>query len=135
MPTAPADRNLLFGILALQMDFIGRDALVAAMHAWVLAKGRPLGDILADQGGLTPEHRTLLEALVQAHLAQHGGDPQQSLAAVSSLGPAREDLERIADPDVQQSLLQVGAAPPAAGAPAPTLSDPYATVAQPLPPA
>jgi hypothetical protein len=27
-----ADRNLLFGILALQMDFIGRDHLIAAMH-------------------------------------------------------------------------------------------------------
>src|SRR5262249_40041689 len=31
-----ADRNLLFGILALQLDFVSRDALVAAMNAWVL---------------------------------------------------------------------------------------------------
>jgi hypothetical protein len=31
-----ADRNLLFGVLALQMDFIDRDALVKAMNAWVL---------------------------------------------------------------------------------------------------
>ena len=38
MPQPHADRNLLFGILALQMDFISRDALVAAMHAWVFAK-------------------------------------------------------------------------------------------------
>jgi serine/threonine-protein kinase len=109
MSAAPADRNLLFGILALQMDFVTKDALVAAMHAWVLAKGRPLGDLLADQGALTPEHRTLLEALVRAHLAQHGGDPQKSLAALSSLGPARRDLERIADPDVQASLAVVAA--------------------------
>jgi hypothetical protein len=37
-PSRPgADRNLQFGILALQMDFIGRDALIAAMHA----PGRP----------------------------------------------------------------------------------------------
>lgn len=34
---APSDRNLLFGILALQLDFISRDHLIAAMHAWVLA--------------------------------------------------------------------------------------------------
>jgi hypothetical protein len=41
-PSRPgADRNLLFGILALQMDFIQRDALIAAMHAWVLDKTRP----------------------------------------------------------------------------------------------
>jgi hypothetical protein len=33
-PSRPAsDRNLLFGILALQLDFIGRDALIAAMSA------------------------------------------------------------------------------------------------------
>ena len=30
---SPTDRNLLFGILALQIDFISRDALIAAMHA------------------------------------------------------------------------------------------------------
>ena len=55
MSRSPADRNLLFGILALQMDFIGRDALVAAMNAWVLAKHRTLGEILVDQGGLTAD--------------------------------------------------------------------------------
>jgi len=36
-----ADRNLLFGILALQMDFISREQLISAMHAWVLDKGKP----------------------------------------------------------------------------------------------
>src|SRR5262249_44676680 len=52
----------------------------------------------------------LLEALVQEHLKQHGNDPEQSLAAVSSLGSARDDLRRIADADVQASLVQVAAA-------------------------
>ena len=46
------DRNMLFGILALQMDFITRDALVAAMNAWVLEKSKPLGAILVEQGRL-----------------------------------------------------------------------------------
>ena len=36
MSQSHVDRNLLFGILALQMDFISREALVAAMNAWVL---------------------------------------------------------------------------------------------------
>ena len=40
--TASTDRNLLFGILALQMDFIDREQLVAAMNAWVLEKDKPL---------------------------------------------------------------------------------------------
>src|SRR5581483_5303938 len=109
--SASADRNLLFGILALQMDFVRTDALIAAMHAWVLAKHRPLADILAEQGALKADHRTLLEALVQAHLAQHGGDARQSLAALSSLGSACKDLAQIAD--VQASLGVVAAARPA----------------------
>ena len=41
-PNPAADLNLLFGILALQMDFISRDQLVAAMHAWVLDKSKAL---------------------------------------------------------------------------------------------
>ena len=46
---AGGDRNLLFGILALQLDFIDRDKLVVAMNAWVLEKHRPLGQILCDK--------------------------------------------------------------------------------------
>src|SRR5947209_6390450 len=49
---ADTDRHLLFGILAVQMDFIGRDALIAGMHAWVLDKARPLGHSLRDLGHL-----------------------------------------------------------------------------------
>jgi hypothetical protein len=44
MSHSAADRNLLFGILALQMDFIGRDDLVAAMNAWVLDKANVASD-------------------------------------------------------------------------------------------
>ena len=45
-----ADRNLLFGILAVQTDLITRDALIKAMNAWVLEKAKPLGQILLEQG-------------------------------------------------------------------------------------
>jgi serine/threonine protein kinase len=108
--SAAADRNLLFGVLALQLDFIHRDQLIAAMHAWVLDKHKPLGDILREQGTLSPERHSLLEALVQEHLRQHGG-VEKSLAAVSSLGSARRELEQIADPDLHASLALVSAAP------------------------
>jgi WD40 repeat protein/serine/threonine protein kinase/tetratricopeptide (TPR) repeat protein len=124
MPAPSADRNLLFGILALQMDFVRKDALIAAMHAWVLAKHRPLGDILAEHGTLSPDHRQLLEALVQAHLSQHGNDAQKSLAALSSLGSARKELEQVSDADVQASLGLVAAARPKD-------DGPYATVGGP----
>ena len=92
-PSRPsADRNLLFGILALQMDFISRDALIQAMNAWVLDKAKPLGQILVEQGVLRPDRRELLEALVQQHLELHDGDAEQSLAAVRSVGSLRQEL-------------------------------------------
>ncbi|MBI1831796.1 MAG: hypothetical protein HYR84_10135 [Planctomycetes bacterium] len=96
MPNHATDRNMLFGILALQMDFIRRDALIAAMNAWVLDKEKPLGQILLAQNALTPETYALLEALVQKHLELHGNDVERSLAAMSSVGPVRGELERIA---------------------------------------
>src|SRR5437588_10434793 len=104
------DRNLLFGILALQMDFIKRDALITAMNAWVLDKAKPLGQILVEQGALRQDAHAVLEALVQKHLHFHGDDPARSLAAVSAAGSVREQLHEIADADVQASLAQVGTA-------------------------
>jgi hypothetical protein len=104
-----ADRNLLFGILALQMDFISRDALVAAMNAWVLEKRKPLGQILVEQQSLNADEHAVLDALVQKHLQRHGNDPQRSLAAISSVGSVRRDLEQVADPDVHASLAHVSA--------------------------
>jgi hypothetical protein len=112
MPFGVRHRNLLFGILALQMDFITRDALVQAMNAWILDKAEPLGQILVEHGALQLEKRDLLETLVQAHLEMHGGDAEHSLAAVSATGSARKELEQIADPDLQASLAQVSAARP-----------------------
>jgi len=98
-----ADRNLLFGILALQMDFISRDALIAGMNAWVLDKAKPLGQILVEQAALTARARDKLDAVVELHLEIHGGDPQKSLAAVSSIGAVRQELQRVADAELHAS--------------------------------
>ena len=105
---ATTDRNLLFGVLALQMDFVGREGLVGAMNAWALEKSRPLGSILVERGALDPTHRGLLEPLVDAHLARHGGDPAQSLAALDGATSVRDALAPVADADVQASLARLG---------------------------
>src|SRR5437899_166542 len=107
-----SDRNLLFGILALQMDFISRDALISAMHAWVLDKAKPLGQILVEQDGLRPEDRDLLEVVVKRHLQMHGDDAEKSLASVSSISSVREELKQLSDPDLHASLAHVSAARP-----------------------
>jgi eukaryotic-like serine/threonine-protein kinase len=103
-----ADRNLLFGILALQMDFITREQLVTAMQAWVFDKAKPLGQILIELMVLDADTNALLEALVKKHLAQHGNDPQKSLGAVTSIMSVQDELKKVVDPDVQASLGHVG---------------------------
>jgi serine/threonine-protein kinase len=102
-----ADRNLVFGILALQMDFINRDGLIEAMHAWVLDKTKSLGEILLDRGALSRSDFDALETLVQRHLRRHGDDPKQSLAAVNDFGAVRDRLEQIADAELHASLAHV----------------------------
>jgi formylglycine-generating enzyme required for sulfatase activity/tRNA A-37 threonylcarbamoyl transferase component Bud32 len=104
MAREDADRNLLFGVLALHNDLISREQLVAAVGAWAPTKARPLAEILVEQGALSAARRTLMEPLVEEHLRAHGGDPARSLASNSTFGPVREDLEALADPDVRASL-------------------------------
>jgi len=110
MPGHSSDRNLLVGIIALQMDFISRDALIAALHTWVLKKVTPLSQILQDQGALSAPRRSLLDALVEEHILLHERDPKKSLAALSSIGSVREELSLIADPELRASLPPVSAA-------------------------
>jgi len=104
MSDAHTNRNMLLGILALQMDFITRDQLIAGMHAWVPDKTRKLDEILLEQGALPQDMRTLLTALVDKHLEVHEGDAEKSLASLSSIGSLREDLKPIADPEIAATL-------------------------------
>ncbi len=108
--TADADRNLLFGLLALQNGMISRDQLVAAFGAWTGARGRLIADYLVEHGALTSPRRTVLEALTDEHMALHSGDPESSLAALE-VGPnTRATLAVLAGSGVETSLARVGTA-------------------------
>src|SRR5215472_8349448 len=100
MAAVAAERNLLFGLLALQTGLINQAQLVAAFHAWTQATDRPMAEILAEQGALSDPCVTLVEGLVIEHQRRHGNDPERSLAAIG-VGPStREGLARIGDPDL-----------------------------------
>ena len=117
-----ADRNLLFGLLALQNNFIDRDGLLDAFSRWVHDRAIPLGQILCDRGALRPDEHDLLQALVAKHLEKFGGNPEKSLQHLSSIGSVREQLSRVADPELHASLLHVSAGR--------RDEDPYRTVAE-----
>lgn len=122
MSQQSADRNLLFGVLALQMDFISREQLIAAMQAWAFDKSKPLGQILHDRKVIADDNRTLLDALVKKHLEMHDNDAEKSLASLSSIDSVKTDLLAVADSDVQASVGHMSTG-------SKTEIDPYATVA------
>ncbi len=104
MPETPVNRNLLFGILALQNNFISRDSLVSAFAVWIVDKRRRLGEILLEQGKLPKALDDLISALVEQHLQLHSNDPERSLAALSTVGSIRNDLQSLGDPQLEASL-------------------------------
>jgi WD40 repeat protein/tetratricopeptide (TPR) repeat protein len=108
-PGSPhADRNLLFGILAVQMDFLTPDGLVAGLNAWVLAKHRPLSDLLVEQGKLTAGRAQLLDALVNEHLDVHHHDAAASLAALPVADWLHRAMRPLGDSDLDASLSRIG---------------------------
>jgi serine/threonine protein kinase len=119
-----SDRNLLFGILALQMDFITSEQLVAGMQAWVLAKEISLAEHLFRAKAIQPEDRVLLEPLVEAHIRRHAGSPVQSLASIRSLHTLPSELSRLQDQELEASIGHIPR-----NIVSPVESDPYATLA------
>jgi len=108
MAKADADRNLLFGLLALQTGLINQSALLVAFHTWTQAKNRHLAEILVEQGALDGDGQELIEALAAKHLKLNGGDAQRSLAAVPTGRATLDGLARLADPAIDASLAGLG---------------------------
>jgi serine/threonine-protein kinase len=105
-----AHYDLLFGLLALQNGLIDQVQLIAAFQAWTRDKSHTLADHLVSRGDLDAEQRAGVEAMVALHLKKHGSDIDQSLAAIPAGHSTRERLERLADPEIQVSLLRLGLA-------------------------
>ena len=108
--TRPIDpsRDLLFGLLALQNGLIDQVQLVAAFQSWTRDKSRPLAVHLVGRGDLDAEQRAGVEAMVALHLKKHGGDAENSLAAIPVGRATREKLAGLGDPQIDASLARVG---------------------------
>jgi hypothetical protein len=68
MAAIAAERNLLFGLLALQIGLINQGQFVAVFQTWTLDKNRALADHLVGRGDLHTDDRYAVEALVARHL-------------------------------------------------------------------
>jgi serine/threonine-protein kinase len=110
MDRAEVDRNLLFGLLAMQTGLIDRSALTDALKVWCAEKSRPLAAVLAEQGALPAEPGERLDALVREHLHAHGDDPTRSLAAVEADPSTLASIRALGDPDLEATVEVIGVA-------------------------
>jgi tetratricopeptide (TPR) repeat protein/tRNA A-37 threonylcarbamoyl transferase component Bud32 len=101
------DRDLLFGILALDQAVITREQFVAAVKVRVADTSKSLSRILFDQGVLGEDARARLETLVQEHLQAHGNDAGRSLAAIDSIESVQEELRQLGDAEIGAVLDRV----------------------------
>jgi tetratricopeptide (TPR) repeat protein/tRNA A-37 threonylcarbamoyl transferase component Bud32 len=105
------DRNLLFGVLALQAELIDADRFAKGCALWAADKSRPLADVLVAQGWLTPTDRADVGKLLDRKLRKHGGDVRASLAEVTT-DAVRRSLADVSDPELQATLEPVAPAGP-----------------------
>src|SRR6516165_9377915 len=104
MAAVTADRELLFGLVALQNGLINQVQLLAAFQAWTLERSKGLADHLVALGHLSPARRPVVEAMAALHLEAHGGDVERSLAALPAEPSTRRSLAGLGDPDLASSL-------------------------------
>jgi hypothetical protein len=103
-----ADRNLLFGLLALQNGLVDQVQLVAGFQAWTRDKSRPLAAHLVARGDLDGAQRGVVEALADLHVRKHGGRAAESLAALTAGRATRDSLAQLGDSDVDCTFPLVG---------------------------
>ena len=101
------DRNLLVGVLGLQMELISEAQLVSAMQAWIFKKSLKIEDILLDLKFIDNEKREFLAGLADRHIALHKDDPAKSLASLSSFEPVQKRLKDLEDEDIAQSITRI----------------------------
>lgn len=111
------DRNLLFGVLAVQLKLVSPNDLMKAAGAWAADSNENIGGILVRMGFLTEEKRNLVTSLVEGAVKANDGDASKSLQA---LGGARAVHETFAgsiiiEKDGSVSLASFGGAAKPAG--------------------
>ncbi|KAF0246823.1 MAG: serine/threonine protein kinase-related [Planctomycetota bacterium] len=106
----PRESDLVFGLLALQMNFVSKEHLLECAAVWMNDPKLDMGKLFLDRGHLTPKQHAAVAAMVEAHLDAHAGDPARSLSALKMDRDLRESLLALnVPPDLRQSLAWVQA--------------------------
>jgi PAS domain S-box-containing protein len=96
------DRNLLFGVLALQADLIDPQQFIEACLLWTTRKKERLADLLLERGWIEQADRDHVEYLLERKLQKRGSNAQANLAAIPD--DIKRSLAALDDADIQRSL-------------------------------
>lgn len=107
MQNSMSDRNLLFGILAVQNDLISQDDLIHAMNAWLLESSKSIGQILVDQSRLDQVDCDLLDQMIRRHIAKNSGDLKKAIGAISSAEYFIDSLKQLNHSDLQVGIATI----------------------------
>ncbi|MBI2920754.1 MAG: SUMF1/EgtB/PvdO family nonheme iron enzyme [Planctomycetes bacterium] len=104
------ESDLLFGLLALQMNFVSKEQLLECAAVWMNDRSRDLGKLFLERGFLKDFQRAAVRAMVEAQLRSNGGDAERSLAGLASPKAVLESLLGLnPPPDVERSIAAVKA--------------------------
>ncbi len=103
-----SDRNLLFGIAALQLEYIDVGSFTEACAAWSVARHKSLATILVEHGWMDAHAAEEVERLVERKLSSHGGDARKVLVSEATHDIHREPPNTAPAPgsEVTASLSQ-----------------------------
>jgi eukaryotic-like serine/threonine-protein kinase len=99
------DRQLLFGVLALQLELITVDQFVEVCTIWASKKDRSLPDLLFDRGWLQAQDRSDIDRLLTRKVQKHGGDVAASLREAGKDPRVQLSMHNIGDEDILHSLV------------------------------
>ena len=102
MTAEMTDRNLLFGLIAMQSDLIEMRQFVDACTLWGSRKDSSLADVLVEQGWLIAEDRQHVEYLLKRRMQKASGDVKKSLAGMPD--NVKVALESLGNEDIKSSL-------------------------------
>jgi serine/threonine protein kinase len=78
------DRNLLFGVLALQGDLIDASQFAQACTSWAGQKDRPLASVLVERGWIRDSDVRVVDQLLELKLEKIAGNAQLGLAQIAA---------------------------------------------------
>jgi serine/threonine-protein kinase len=122
MGQANFDRNLLFGVLALQDELIDARQFADLCAGWTLRRDKTLAELLLERGWITPDDRGEIDRRMERKIARYDGDVRATLQAIADGLGVRAALQSVDDPQVRSTLENP--APPISTAPGETMDLP-----------